>query len=208
MIGTNVLFTFDRFGLPNSALQFQASNFLSVPTGFYLSGPFTITVWVYLNSYSTLNSNPRVLDFGNGAMLQNIFIAFSSNTGVVIFSMVHSISNIYYECKTTDRVPLFKWTHLAVQYDGNTKTFIYIDGILKASCNNADTMSGAHVNVRTINNYIGKSNWASDALLNGALDELKIYKRVLKQSELEWDMISFFMTTMPLDLPNINEISK
>ncbi len=37
-------------------------------------------------------------------------------------------------------------------------------------------------------NYFGKSNFASDALFNGCLDDIKIFNRGLSQAEIEIEM--------------------
>ena len=64
MIGS-ALFATDRFGVSNSSLDIRANypKYLSVPPGIYLSGAFTVTVWVYLKSFSPHYA--RVFDFGN-----------------------------------------------------------------------------------------------------------------------------------------------
>jgi len=42
--------------------------------------------------------------------------------------------------------------------------------------------------VERTSNYFGKSNFASDALFNGCLDDIKIFNRGLSQAEIEIEM--------------------
>jgi hypothetical protein len=105
-------------------------------------------------------------------------------------------------------IPLNQWTHVAVAYDGKTAAYIFINGVLHSNCINTMT-SGSHLNKETRFNYIGKSNTAADTFyLDGYIDELKFYDRVLRKDEIYLEMSSNYMTTMPLNLPSINTISK
>ena len=207
MTGSAFLTT-DRFGQPYSALQIYPK-FMSVPPGVYLSAPFTITVWIYLKSYSPQYA--RILDFGNGANFQNVVFAFNPNTGNINFGVWNDKQQVSSCVATNYQVPLFTWSHVAVAYNSNNAAYIYANGILLLSCN---MYSNFHLNTKTSNNYIGRSNWPDEqsaepgSLLNGVLDDLKIYDRVLSPGELEIDKSLTHMTSLPLGLSNINLISK
>ncbi|MCL4499793.1 MAG: prepilin-type N-terminal cleavage/methylation domain-containing protein, partial [Chloroflexi bacterium] len=61
-----------------SCLSFNGTgSYVSLPSGAYFSGPFTITSWVYVRSY---NSWSRLLDFGNGSASDNVLFAVSQGT--------------------------------------------------------------------------------------------------------------------------------
>jgi hypothetical protein len=67
------------------------------------------------------------------------------------------------------------WTHVAVTLSGNTAT-LYVNGSAVASnpavtINPSDFKPGA--------NFIGKSQWAGDALFNGRIDEFRVYNHAL-----------------------------
>ena len=60
-------------------------------------------------------------------------------------------------------------------------------------------------------NYFGKSNFASDALFNGCLDDIKIFNRGLSQAEIEIEMnavrtpnVVEVTTAAPSELPEGN----
>jgi hypothetical protein len=171
-----------------------------------LSGAFTTTVWIYLYSYQ---SYARIFDFGNGESNQNVAVYFEAASGRLQLQMSTDSKNIKY-CRMLNsyEIPLNQWTHVAVAYDGEKTAYIYINGLLQSNCIN--TMArGLHLNMETTKNYIGKSNTAVDKLyLDGYIDELKFYDRVLRNDEITSEMSSNYMTTMPLNLPNINTISK
>ena len=184
----NAAYTGDRYGQPNSALALN-QGYMSAPPGVYLNGPFTITVWIDLKSYSPQYA--RILDFGNGANLQNVVFAFNPNTGNINFGVWNDKQQASSCVATTYQVPLFTWSHVAVAYNSNNAAYIYANGILLLSCN---MYSNFHLNTKTSNNYIGRSNWPDEqsaepgSLLNGVLDELKFYNRVLNLNEISSDM--------------------
>ena len=86
MIGS-ALFATDRFGVSNSSLDIRANypKYLSVPPGIYLSDAFTVTVWVYLKSFSPHYA--RVFDFGNGEFKDEVCLIFQPYSGEVILSL-------------------------------------------------------------------------------------------------------------------------
>jgi hypothetical protein len=203
------VFTTDRFGLPNSAIQIKP-NYVKLPQGVYLAGSFTVTFWIYLNGYNVEN-NARIIEITESADKnnQNFNLFFSTvNRGFIKLGL----QTLYYCEASNYEIPLLTWSYVAVTYDGNKAAYIYIDGILRASCPTAITPR-TNLNFRTSINYIGKANLQSHLadtnwLLNGALDELKFYDRVLSPSEIENDMTSAYMINMPLGLPNMYTISK
>ena len=203
------VFTTDRFGLPNSAIQIKP-NYVKLPQGVYLAGSFTVTFWIHLDGYNSDN-NARILELAASSdpysQYFNLFFSYGGR-GIIKLGL-----QTYNYCEASNyEIPLFKWTHVAVTYDGNKAAYIYIDGILQASCPSA-MRPKTNFNLKTNVNYIGRANWPNsladtDWLLKGALDELKFYDRVLSPNEIEKDMSFVYMVNMPLGLPNIYTISK
>ncbi len=208
--GLPIDFTKDRFGMPNSAIQIKP-NYVQLPAGVYLNAAFTVSFWIHLDGYNSDN-NARILELAvtsSDPYSQKFNLHFSyGGRGIIKLGLY-----VYDYCEASNYdIPLFKWTHVTVTYDGNKAAYIYIDGILQASCPKAMNPR-TNFNFKTNVNYIGKQNWPSpltdtDYLLKGALDELKFYDRVLSPSEIEKDMSSVYMINMPLGLPNIYTISK
>ena len=203
------VFTKDRFGMPNSAIQIKP-NYVQLPAGVYLNAAFTVTFWIHLDGYNSDN-NARILELAASSdpysQYFNLFFSYGGRGIIKLGLQTHS----YCEASNYD-IPLFKWSHVAVTYDGNLAAYIYINGILQASCPRAMAKK-TNFNFKTNVNYIGRANWPSpladtDWLLKGALDELKFYDRVLSPNEIEKDMSSVYMLNMPLGLPNIYIIIK
>jgi len=75
------------------------------------------------------------------------------------------------------------WHHVAVMIDADDNTFtLYLDGSV-AGETPATTLRPSDLGV-TINNWLGRSQWAPDAYFMGSLDDLRIYNKVLTEEEL------------------------
>jgi hypothetical protein len=77
-------------------------------------------------------------------------------------------------------VPSNQWTHVAVSLQGGTTGRLYVNGSLAAS--GPITLRPSSINP-TIN-YLGRSQWAGDALFGGRLDDFQIYNRALSDFEI------------------------
>lgn len=73
------------------------------------------------------------------------------------------------QCTVAGFVQLMQWTHVAVVLDGKRVT-VYKDANYKRSC---ALLSPPRKVVRT-RNYIGRSNWKGDALLQADIDVLRV----------------------------------
>ena len=75
------------------------------------------------------------------------------------------------------------WHHLAVTIDpGNTTHSLYLDGKLVAR-NTIAQYAPRRLGV-TIQNWLGRSQYETDPYFDGALDEFRIYERVLSAGEI------------------------
>ena len=179
--GVNHTLTMDRFGNPNSALNL-VNGFLQVPPGVYFSGKFTFTAWVYMRSFG---KNSRLFDFGNGAPMNNVFFAMCNSVDLLPYLNVYSGTlnqdMVLPRDMQVAKLNLFykDWSHLAVQFDGGSFLF-YLNGVLTGKRTGA--MGPPNVN-RTLN-YFGKSNWVANSNVNAIFDEIRIFNRVLSQSEI------------------------
>ena len=179
--GLNYTLTTDRFGNPNSALDL-ANGYLQVPSGVYFSGKFTFTAWVYMRSFGKYS---RLFDFGNGAPMNNVFLAMCNSVDLLPYLNVYSTTSFQDMVLPRDiqvaKLNLFykDWSHLAVQFDGGSFLF-YLNGILTGK----RTGASGPPNVNRTLNYFGKSNWVADSNVDAIFDEIRIYDRVLSQSEI------------------------
>lgn len=121
----------------------------------------------------------RFLDLGNGAPSDNILLYradTSNNLNFGVFDGANS-SNV----TAVGAIINNEWHHYAVVLNSDRTVNVYRDGTALA-------VSGRLYMPNPVNrtlNYIGRSNWASDAYYAGGLDEFAIYDRSLTQTDIQ-----------------------
>ena len=171
--GYSASFVADRFGNLNSALNLSLG-FYQAPAGVYFRGEHTVSVWVFMMAFS---SWARIIDFGNGASNDNIFISPSSGGNCPV-TAVYSSSTCSGFLTSNIPLRLNTWTHLVHTYAGGGCR-VYLNGTL---ANSGPCVAPSSVN--RLYCYVGKSNWATDPYLNAYLDDLRIYNRSLNSNEV------------------------
>ena len=154
------------------SFNFNQTNYLLLPHEVANQQEMTIAFWIYWRGGSSWQ---RVFDFGNGSD-QYMFLTPGSGS-----DMRFVIKNGAEEqMLTTNKLSTNRWKHVAVTLsDAGAK--LYVDGELKAE--------SADVTIRPSDfrpglNYLGCSQFASDPLLNGYLDDLRVYNYALSADEL------------------------
>ncbi len=66
----------DRFGIYASAMTLN-SGYLTLPSGVYFNGDFTVSAWVKPLSLSVNQAQIRLIDFANGEAQDNVFVSIS-----------------------------------------------------------------------------------------------------------------------------------
>jgi len=169
---------------PASALDFSASNYITIPTATNIptgNSNYTVETWIKLAPFSPFGTPPdrNIIEWGNTASLDQA-------TGI----RVNSFRNIlHYWGGTNNHVSTSfgvnqitdgNWHHIAVTYDGASRK-IYFDGQLYGQDNRSNH------NVPTANNlrigYVGGPQ--PNAM---QLDELRIYNRALCEGEIQSSM--------------------
>jgi hypothetical protein len=149
----------------NSVLHLDgADDHVTVPAGIWFGDEFTIETWVFERSYNYFS---RVMDFGNGAGVDNILLALSQERlGRPQFNIFPSGQFIL----APNPIPLNEWVHLAVTVKTN-RAIMYVNGVAVVS----GPIGTANAVVRT-KNYIGRSNWPPpDENVKGQLDDFRIW---------------------------------
>jgi hypothetical protein len=76
------------------------------------------------------------------------------------------------------------WHHTAIVIDGQAKTLtLYLDGEPVASAATAVLPTDLG---KTTQNWIGRSQYETDAYLLGSIDDFRIYNRALSDAELRY----------------------
>ena len=120
-------------------------------------------------SYNTFQ---RVFDFGNGFTNRNLVLAFVKKTSGAL---------LYLDGKSkeaTDVFPLNILTHVVVT-STNKDIIFYLNGEQKLVVN------GSLERTETKLNYIGKSLYSIDSIIDAVLDEFKIFDRSLTKEEIK-----------------------
>lgn len=169
--------------LSGNALDFDGQDdYVSLPSGVYFNGDFTIECWVYPRSFPNW---ARIIDFGNGAGVNNVLLAYTfGNSGA---------PGLYVEggqFAATQTLPLNQWSHIAATMSGTTAT-IYINGVAAGTA----TLP-VPANVTRNSCYIGKSNWG-DPGPNAAYDELRIWNTARTPAEIQSSMNGELTGTEP-----------
>jgi|GEM_PF-1863288 len=137
----------------------------------------TIEGWVKAD---TAASSTRIVDFGNGPDGRNILLTREGMSNTMTFKVLNGGSG-----SVAMFVPnvweIGKWMHVAITVDASGQATMYKNGLPVA-------VQGGFplpVNVPRTNMYVGKSNWAENALFQGQMADLKLYTRALNAAEIQ-----------------------
>lgn len=166
----------DRFDRENSSYLFNGSNIITVPSSenFEMEEDFSISFWTY-SMYEPSHRNQVPLSFGNRAENNGLHLTFSS------------LDNPLQVHQSTDAPPLYlqdqiieyevqSWHHFALVRRAD-QLIVYCDGEQLGSMIVVDTL------FKDCDLHFG-NNSGKDQGLNGGLDDIRIYNRVLFPSEI------------------------
>jgi hypothetical protein len=161
-------------------------NYVDLPNGL-ISGLSAVTIEVWLK-WDGGSPRQRIFDFGNksGSYGTSFFMLETVSSGGDLASYMNFTSaandsnNNYW---VTRDGPLDNTTphHLAVTFGGSSLK-LYVDGALKGTT----TISGKSLSsIDDQNNWLGRSQFASDPELDGLIYEFRIYSKALSASEIQ-----------------------
>ena len=163
-----------------SALTLDGTGYGQLPAGTYFNGgSYTIESWV---NVTAIGNWARLMDFGNGAGLQNVLVALSSGTSgqPAVGIATNGSVNLYSPASLGTN----QWAHVAAVFDAGTSNLtIYVNGV--------STVSGTiipPVNTSRTLNYIGKSNWGGDALAKAQIDSFRIWSTARSVDQIQQGM--------------------
>lgn len=126
---------------------------------------FTFSLWAYA---SEAGDYARFFDFGSGEAMDNILLARLGSTDNLYFE-AYNVSSATVKLSATHGMDEKKWMFLAVTQSGGNVS-LYKNGVLLQSYK-TDLLPR---NVTRTRNYLGRSNWSTDAYFKGKLDDPQI----------------------------------
>ncbi len=158
------------------------ADYVELPIGNLISTLASATFSIKVNMAASTDAWQRIFDFGTGEQVNMFLTPNAGVAGLVRFAITTASSGG--ESGLNASAALTGWHHVAVTIDGAAKTMqLYIDGELAAS--GATTTLPSALG-KTTQNWLGRSQYATDAYLNGALDEFRIYNRSLSAAEVRY----------------------
>jgi len=201
---TSSALSVDRFGAANSSLAITRG-YATVPPGVYFdpsTGGFTIMLWVKMLAFPSSGSSSRFIDLGIRYDLDNFKLGTHDKQQL---RLVVYKGNISKYIDSVGLIQLNQWTHIAATVN-DSNAFLYINGILDGQITGLlfclvilksrflhsyyiDWLKGIVYNAVQRNlTYIGRGLFPLDSLLNGVIDDLKIFSRGLNQEEIVNEM--------------------
>ncbi|WP_300602340.1 LamG domain-containing protein [Niabella sp.] len=180
----NATLTADRFGNANSAYNFNGTNsYIEIASSaslskIYTSNEVTIAAWINIrNWYNNWNVFAVFEQYDPSTDWGSVLLEANWASGGILFESGYNTN--YIGCDYTWQFN--QWHHLAVTYSKLTDiTKFYVDGNLVGAKAYHEAFS-----LDNVNSYsIGRSLSGPDEYSDGIIDEVRIYNRALKESEL------------------------
>jgi fibronectin type 3 domain-containing protein len=152
-----------------------STDFLRIPSGVVRAVErMTVAAWV---NWDGGGNWQRIFDFGDSTS-RYLFLTPKSGSGTLRFAINNGKGEKITE---TSALAIGTWVHVAVTLNGDT-AILYVGGAPVAT--NVYTINPTGFDFKPANNYIGKSQFGSDPLFNGRIDDFRIYNYALTASQV------------------------
>ena len=188
-----------KVGSAAMAFVSSSSQYIQIPALTIGSSGLSFAFW--FKSSSSVDW-ARVFDFGNtppGVDTSNNNVYFAIKSNDVDINSFPPVTDPYHQSgifkqNVNDGV----WRHAVWTIDVSGNWLVYLNGALVCTFNSIvypPVMSRAY-------NYLGKSGWASDPYLNGAIDEFYMFYSVLSASQVTALYTMMVPTSTPTSRPS------
>ncbi|MEI6657512.1 MAG: LamG-like jellyroll fold domain-containing protein [Planctomycetota bacterium] len=162
----------------STAVQLPSAGFRDFSQG------FSAGVWAYSTSVANWG---RYFDFGNGPNSDNIVLSRNYLTNDLTFFVAKGSSII--ELTAPNVIQLNTWQYLSVTVTPSGLATLYVNGNAVASTTNMGLVPNV---VNRANDYIGKSNFSSDALFKGQMSSLSVWNAALTPAQVTAGMTTSY----------------
>jgi len=176
-------------GLPGYAAGFGGGqaidldgvdDYVQLPIGVGNYQDITVSAWV---NWDGGGSWQRIFDFGSD-IEKTMFLTPSQGSGIRWgFTTTRGgnfIGDASYYPTSGSPMPVGTWTHVAVTLNGDVMT-LYVNGVPASTIGTNDLIDPLFSQVFC---YIGKSMYNADPLLNGRIDDFRIYNHALSGADV------------------------
>jgi hypothetical protein len=168
-------------GYFDGALSFDGTDdFVTLPIGEVISQLSDTTITSWANFSNAGGAWQRIFDFGSGTGVYMFLCPRVNTNGVMRFAI--RTASVGEQIVNAPQTLASDWHNVAVTFDSAAMMIgLYVDGDLVSS---GPTLLLPKDMGVTTQNWLGKSQWP-DALYQGALDDFRIYNRLLTQDEIK-----------------------
>jgi hypothetical protein len=165
----------------DGALQFDGTDdYVTLPIGEVISKLSDATVMTWANFSNAGGAWQRIFDFGSGTGVYMFLCPRVGTSGVMRFAI--RTATVGEQVVNAPRTLASDWHNVAVTFDSKAMRIgLYLDGDPAGS--GATLLLPKDMGVTT-QNWLGKSQWP-DALYMGALDDVRIYDRLMTPDEIK-----------------------
>jgi hypothetical protein len=156
----------------DTALAFNGSAYVTIPSQPISGAPFSLFTWAKLNS--TGNTSPFIISFSTNSSNQYFISSESAHLAVCAGNPASSSKSVY--TASISPFAIVAWHHIGFTYDGTTVT-VYVDGSVVPSSSDVGWPSAT--NDFRFGNMKGGADY-----LNGAMKQAVVYNRSLSAAEV------------------------
>jgi len=146
--------------------------FVQLPSDLANQQEITVAAWIYWNGGDAWQ---RIFDFGNSET-ENMFLTPKSGTGTLRFGIKNNGTEAGLDGPV---LTIGVWSHVAVTLSASA-AYLYVNGMAVDS----DAIAISPLDFKPVLNYIGRSQYAVDPLLNGYIDDFRVYNYALSATQV------------------------
>lgn len=151
------------------------NNFIQLPATIANSRDLTLATWIY---WEGGNSWQRIFDFGNDTDHYMFLSPKPSSSNRLRLAIKNRGSEEVLNATTTHKAK--QWIHVAVTFSADAVT-LYLNGEPAGS---STSIAARPADFKPVLNYVGRSQFTADPMLNAAIDDVRIYNYALSADEI------------------------